>query len=183
MAARGARRAAPRSKAKKRKPSAGGIRLYAAHRKDKGLPGGTATAVEKALATGRIERGKDGKIHFAAADRQWKRRTDPKRTGPSAAAAVNGKHADGSALLTVSRAREAAVNAELAEIRLARERERTIDRELVTRKLVELAELVKGRSRSLPGRLVDVLSPAGKRRLEEEIDVMLEDFAREAGKL
>lgn len=49
----------------------GGIRAYARHRKEEGLSGGTLSAVQKALASGRITKGADGKIDFKRADREW----------------------------------------------------------------------------------------------------------------
>lgn len=62
-------------------------RAYAEHRKARGLPGGSDTAVRKAISTGRIELEPDGTIDPARADRQWAAQTDPaqQRGGPDAA--------------------------------------------------------------------------------------------------
>ena len=51
------------------------LRQYARHRKARGLPGATVSAVQKALATGRIVL-VDGGIEVDAADAQWHANTD-----------------------------------------------------------------------------------------------------------
>lgn len=48
---------------------------YAAYRKRAGLPGGSRTAVYKAIKTGRIETLKCGLISANMADRMWRERT------------------------------------------------------------------------------------------------------------
>jgi len=50
--------------------TSGGIEAYAKHR------GCSIGAVQKALATGRIKRGRGGRIHFKAADKAWAANTD-----------------------------------------------------------------------------------------------------------
>ncbi|SFC44822.1 elements of external origin [Tropicimonas isoalkanivorans] len=52
-------------------------RAYAAHRKERGLPGGSEKAVRNAIASGRIEVGPDGSIDPDRADAQWAMQTDP----------------------------------------------------------------------------------------------------------
>lgn len=52
-------------------------RAYAAHRKERGLPGGSHTAVNKAIETGRISILPDGSIDPAWADTEWASATDP----------------------------------------------------------------------------------------------------------
>ncbi len=54
------------------------IRAYAEHRRQRGLPGGTKAAVEKALSTGRITRTESGKIDPVAADVSWAEHTTPR---------------------------------------------------------------------------------------------------------
>lgn len=51
-------------------------RKYAAHRKSKGLPGGTDAAVRKAISSGRITVEADNTIDPVKADRQWATSTD-----------------------------------------------------------------------------------------------------------
>lgn len=48
----------------------GGTREYAKWRRARGLPGGPSGVI-KAIQTGRITRGADGKIDFEQADREW----------------------------------------------------------------------------------------------------------------
>jgi len=53
------------------------IRAYAAYRKERGLPGGSAWSVKKALRDGRISRNQHGKIDPTVADREWEENTNP----------------------------------------------------------------------------------------------------------
>ena len=55
----------------------GGVRAYARHRKETGLPGADPMAVEKAIKSGRITRDADDEIDFEKADRDWERNTRP----------------------------------------------------------------------------------------------------------
>jgi hypothetical protein len=66
------------------------IRAYAAHRSERGLPGGSHTAVRKAIQSGRISKAPDGTIDPARADAEWAGQTDPsqQRGAASVAAAV-----------------------------------------------------------------------------------------------
>ena len=53
------------------------IRAYAEHRKQQGLPGGSAWSIKKALRDQRITRNEHGKIDPEVADRQWEQNTNP----------------------------------------------------------------------------------------------------------
>lgn len=53
------------------------IAAYAEHRKGKGLPGGSAWSVKKALRDQRISKNEHGKIDPESADRQWDQNTNP----------------------------------------------------------------------------------------------------------
>lgn len=57
------------------------LRAYARHRAERGLPGGTLRAVQKAIIGGRISRGPSGLIDSEAADRAWEENTDPTPRG------------------------------------------------------------------------------------------------------
>ena len=59
------------------------IRQYAEHRKSKGLPGQSHTAVRKAIASGRVSLGEDGKLDPERADAQWAATTDVSKRRPS----------------------------------------------------------------------------------------------------
>src|SRR5437867_13047649 len=54
---------------------------YAAHRKARGLPGGTLRSVQHAIADVRSTIGADGKLDRAEADRKWRNNTMPDRGG------------------------------------------------------------------------------------------------------
>jgi hypothetical protein len=64
------------------------LRAYAAHRSALGLPGGSHTAVRKAIQSGRITPESDGTIEPARADAQWAGQTDPSRQRGLASAAA-----------------------------------------------------------------------------------------------
>jgi hypothetical protein len=55
----------------------GGVRAYARHRKETGLPSVDPMSVEKAIKSGRITRDPDGEIDFEKADRDWEQNTRP----------------------------------------------------------------------------------------------------------
>jgi len=71
----------------------GSIRAYARHRKADGRPGGSHTAVRKAIATGRITAESDGSLNFAKCDRAWGRNSAPAKPEqkPDAKAAAKSK--------------------------------------------------------------------------------------------
>jgi hypothetical protein len=54
------------------------LRRYAKHRRAACLPGGTLSAVQRALAAGRITAEPDGSIDPVKADRQWQEQTEPR---------------------------------------------------------------------------------------------------------
>jgi hypothetical protein len=52
---------------------------YAKHRKELGLSGGTRGAVQKAIKTGRITKGADGRIDVNRADRDWEKNLNQRK--------------------------------------------------------------------------------------------------------
>ncbi len=62
-------------------------RKYAEHRKDRGLPGGSLQAVQRALEKGRIHLELDGTIDPDRADREWAANTDLSKAPASVVAA------------------------------------------------------------------------------------------------
>ena len=52
---------------------------YAKHRKELGLSGGTRGAVQKAIKTGRITKGADGRIDVDRADRDWEKNLNQRK--------------------------------------------------------------------------------------------------------
>lgn len=95
------------------------IRAYAASRKERGLPGGSHTAVRKAIQAGRITTLPDGTLDPARADREWDTQTDPsKQRGEAAQAAQRATAAittASPAMKPVPRAAIEAVNSTLEE--------------------------------------------------------------------
>ena len=59
------------------------LRSYAKHRRNAGLPGGTLSSVQAALASGRIATDEAGLINPVVADRAWEENTDPMKRHPS----------------------------------------------------------------------------------------------------
>lgn len=151
-------------------------RAYAAHRKERGLPGGTHTAVNKAIETGRIKVLADGSIDPAAADAQWNLATNPALQRPTEAITQGIERArdnpeaeeqrpvsqgaldavrEGSAEgLTYTRARAAkeAVMAQLAQIRLKKERSLLVDRAACKADVYDLARKERDHWLQLPAR-------------------------------
>ena len=67
------------------------IRAYAQSRAARGLPGGSHTAVRKAIAAGRVTPEPDGTIDPERADAQWSGQTDPaKQRGDAAKRPTSG---------------------------------------------------------------------------------------------
>lgn len=130
-------------------------RAYAAHRKRKGLPGGTDGAVRRAIKDGRLSKRvltPDGRIKSAkAADAEWlastkadmvplggptapKMRRSPTAPSPTKIVAAEADSPTGPQVndLAVARARREAAQARMAELELARQ-----EGELVLAKDVE----------------------------------------------
>jgi hypothetical protein len=127
-----------RSAVAKRKASAGGrrvgLRAYARHR------GVTLSTVQKAIAEGRITRGKDGKLNVQEADRDWTANTRPT--------------ADGDATNTLAEAnrRKALADAELKELELAERRGELVPLEVHRVRVEALVSRLNATVRGLRGR-------------------------------
>lgn len=151
------------------------LRAYAAHRKERGLPGGSDAAVRKAIKADRIPVLADGTVDPAAADAAWAGNSDPrKQRGPEAAAQpVYGvEDADGPAPVIVASptaGMDAKAAATFNDVRIAREKvklkkelreDKVADKLLVERApanrfVFELALSFRGEVESWP----DVLGP------------------------
>ncbi len=203
-----------------------GLREYARHRKAGGLKGGTLGAVQKAIASGRIQ-AVDGKVDAAAADAAWAASTNaalqrgpvveaPKvlpilegvvETAPSAlsrrpwgdepfpaidAAAPPANVVDGSTFMAAKTRREQA-EAELAQLKLARERKLVIDSAEATKAFTAFGRMYSAARENVPaqlapklvgltdlreiGRIVRDAYRAADRRVAEEIRSRYADFA------
>jgi hypothetical protein len=158
------------------------VRAYARHRKERGLPGASHTAVQKAIKAGRI-RLTEGKVDPDDADRLWRENTDEgQRRGPAYESPPPSRPslpppADGDPVPNYqeARARREAAEAALAEIELAEKR-----LELVPAKDVE-ARLVKEHSQAKT-KLLGV--PARARHQDPSLTpehlALFEDLIREA---
>lgn len=175
-------------------------RAYARSRKERGLPGGSLAAVQKAIDSGRI-RLIDGQIDPDVADIQWERNTDPDQQKRGAGGGLGTSLAgEGRALAPplqtsaqeapaedrrpqsddqVSRIREAAradaARAELLEYQLEEKRGNLVKADEVRRAAMEKARVARDALRGLPDRLATLLAaesdPAKVHaRLSEEID-------------
>jgi phage terminase Nu1 subunit (DNA packaging protein) len=111
---------------------------YARHRKERGLPGATYQAVQRAVKDGRLVRsvvrvrGRPKIRSFAAADKEWAENTDETRLPPAEPDADTADDGDTEVpALAVSRARKEAAAAQLAELELAKKREELVPAEEV----------------------------------------------------
>lgn len=165
------------------------LRAYARHRAERGLPGASHTAVQKAIKAGRIRVGLDGKIDPEEADRLWVANTDeghrrgpahePKRPAvvepPASTPLPPLEPGDPVPNYQEARARREAAEAALAEIELAEKRV-----ELVPARDVE-ARLVKEHSQAKT-KLLGV--PARARHQDPSLTAehlaLFEDLIREA---
>lgn len=139
------------------------IREYARHRKELGLDGGSPWAVQKALKSGRISRGADGKIDPELADAQWEERTDTKRKGGG-----------GRPSLAEARAVEIGYRARLAKLEYEKAVGALTRVDQVKREAFERARLLRDRILAVPGRLAaDLAAETDARKLEK---VLLEEL-------
>lgn len=159
------------------------IRAYADSRRERGLPGGTPWAVQKALRSGRIRKNADGKIDPAQADADWDRQTSPARQtadrsvdgpqgGPSLAQPAGLEFAQARAVRELYAARLARLEFEERQGKLV-----SVDQMKV--EIFRKARQVRDRMMAIPGRVADQLAGETDARairtvLEKEIRMALE---------
>lgn len=147
---------------------------YARHR------GVSPAAVTYALQAGRIRKLPDGTIDPADADAMWEANTKtPQNTAQTAAALPKAPPSD-APVYNDERALHERVKRELAEVKLAEERGRLLDRDDVRSGIVSAFRAIRDRVRALPSRLAQQLageSDAGRILvlLRTEIDQALTD--------
>lgn len=133
------------------------IRAYAKHRHDLGLRGGTATAVQRALSSGRIPRNKHGKIDPSRADLAWEENTDATRGGgreePGGGAAPAAAGPTRVPDYKESRAIRESYAARTAKIEYDKLSESKVDVTLVQAEAFRLAHNVRDAIQSVPARL------------------------------
>ena len=170
------------------------IRAYAAHRRAKGLRGGTRAAVEKALGTGRIKKNRSGKIDPNEADSQWEQSTRMEATAAEPAPA----RAQATQTSPNAAAEPAPTGPSYGQSRAVREayqaRLARLDYEERTGQLVRIDEIrvktfqktrqARDRILTIPRRIAAELAAdtdprSVEERLEEELRMALEDLSHE----
>src|SRR5438876_1043402 len=134
---------------------------YAAHRKARGLPGGTLRSVQHAIADGRITPGPDGKLDPAECDRNWHDNTMPDRGGtrpgagrPPRQKAKAGRAVDGRKATTMPelRRQREAVRLRRERLELRRLEQDTFDRAALKACTFKLWRSVRDRLDAAVGR-------------------------------
>lgn len=131
------------------------LRAYGESRRERGLPGGSLAAVQKAIKSGRISL-VDGKIDPDAADADWVRNTSVEQQGrgagggerPSALVGVSG----GESYID-ARARSEALRAQMMEIDLAEKRGELVSAEDIRRALADKLTATRDELLTIPERV------------------------------
>ena len=148
------------------------IRAYAEHRRAKGLQGGSAWSVQKALKAGRISRGEDGKIDPKQADAEWELNTNASKR-PISDCEATARDCDAPPI-GKSRAIREDYLARLAQLDYEQRAGSLISAEKARADGFELGRAVLERLLALPARLGPELAPlddarAIRLRLEKEL--------------
>lgn len=137
------------------------VRAYARHRAARGLPGTSHTAVQHAVAAGRIRLTPEGKVDADEADRLWAANTDgghrrnPGREQHLRAVPATDEQPDTDGPVPdyqESRARREAAEAGLAELELAQEQGKLLPALDVEARLVKVFTESKNKLRGVPSR-------------------------------
>lgn len=139
------------------------IRAYAEHRKNKGLPGGSAWSVKKALRDQRIIRNEHGKIDPEIADQQWEQNTSPaqQRTGRSSIATTGGGTGPGHLSIpsyAQSRAVKEAYQARIARLQYEEMTGQLVRVDSVKVEAFRTARRVRDQILAIPDRLAPLLA-------------------------
>lgn len=167
------------------------LRQYARSRRQRGLVGGSPSAVHRAVRSGRIERDPaTGLLDAAAADAAWSARTDPVLVPASAGTvespAPESESEDDALSLPEARRREAIARAKLRELELARAAGELVDARTVERRAFEIARMTRDRLLSIPSRLAGELAPDQppveiERRLRSALTDALQELVTNIG--
>lgn len=161
MAAAGART----KRRTKKAPRGLSVRAYAAHRKQRGLAGGTNWAVTKALRDGRIKRNREGRIDPKQADAAWAANSDPARVpGGNGASSATGS------LLAQKIAKEE-LEVQLRRIKIERESGRAVPLDELRPRLFEIVRELRDALLDIGTRIApDVLSLEDLRAVADLIE-------------
>lgn len=174
-----------------------GIREYARHREEKGLPGASHQAVLKAIKTGRISAIKTGdsarpKIDPVVADIQWSANTDPNQSlranaGRDLSATGGneggeGRKEEGSRFWEAKTSREE-VELARAKLALAKDAGQLVEKEGVHRAAFEVGRQLRDMVLAVPSRLAAELAAMTdarqiEARMRDELRKVLADLAR-----
>src|SRR5260221_959211 len=159
------------------------LRGYAAHRRDRGLMGGTHGAVEKALASGRITALADGKIDPDLADIEWA--ASSVRGNGAGLVPHRGRAGNGRARRTLAEAHRELLEAKAALVRLqlAKATGQLLDAEEVTAAAFQAGRTARDTMLALPPRLGPTLAGMTNpeeitRLLEREIGSALDHLGK-----
>lgn len=170
------------------------IRGYAAHRRAKGLRGGTRAAVEKALGTGRIKKNRSGKIDPNEADSDWEQSTrmeaadaEPARSDlPRVQSSSHGPtdNVHGGPSYGQSRAVREAYQARLARLDYEERTGQLVRIDQIRVRAFQKTRQVRDRLLTIPRRIsAELAADADPRsieeRLDEELRTALEDLSHE----
>ena len=146
---------------------------YAQHRRARGLPGGTAEAVRKAVESGRITL-QDGKVDPDVADLQWARHTRAK------AGDVGSDHTatDDGGSLTDARMAESKARTQLLEIEIAEKRGTLVNAKAARDVFFQCARKARDTLTTIPARLSAMLSDEARIALTLEIKRVCEELAK-----
>jgi phage terminase Nu1 subunit (DNA packaging protein) len=150
-------------------------RAYAEHRRSRGLPGQTKSAVDKALADGRISRTPEGKIDPEEADAAWAANTGKRGINGTDPTTYSKAKADREGWL-----------AKIAELEYHQKRARLVDAEEVRRELFSRSRAIRERLLAIPARLAPGLlgvetAREMEDRLREELVSALQDLSGSNG--
>jgi hypothetical protein len=160
------------------------LRAYARSRRERGLPGGTLNAIQKAIASGRIQL-VDGKIDPEAADAAWVKNTSVEQQARGARGggtpvleppAAPSDVVDAESYI-VARARKEAALADLAEMEASELRGELVKVEAVTKCWGEMTTAIRARLLVLPSMAAPMIAPPGK---ASEVQGILRKLVNEA---
>lgn len=146
------------------------IRDYAAHRRERGLPGGSKTAVERAIKLGRITRTAAGKIDPTRADAEWAANSDPvkqaassrQRPAPAAAESSKRRSSTGSDVAASDyarhRARRERAMADEAELEVAVRAGELVEKAKVKAAAWKAGRQVQERMLAIPSRVAAIVA-------------------------
>ena len=152
-----------------RKPVKGGVRAYARHR------GIDASAVVQAVKAGRIKKDGRGQIDFAKADKDWAANTKPRMdSAPPTAPETTSE--SGTPDYFAERARKAAADARLAEMKADERAGKLLDADATKKAITAMHVAIRDGLAAIPRKCAPMVHSAKDvRECEEIIDRQISD--------